>query len=598
MMKMKKIIALSCAATMLFSSTAFAAGVDDTVEGGGNSVVENDNSTAPHIDRLVLPTVGANTYDFTIDPEGLLANFDPITYATGQSVYFNATKTAAKLEFTNTADADTYGLYVQTKVVDTSLEKLTVLLSGKTQAQIDAPLAGLDQFFVWVPDTANAGEGMYEALTPANLPKVIDITWSADTTPVVSGIALNIEAGSQSNLAGDYIWDGKVYTVGYEPITAEKAAAEYYVPATTDPVAAETIASGLYTAPTDEVTDGTYTNVAGAALGSATANLKYVAAVMQQTGTTDAATIVNKSTFDIGVIAEVTVTNGTGLTFLNSSTIAGEDVTASIYMALTDGTNEAAVDNTTGKATAYYVVKGTGDTAHTYQIEATTGTETGTGSHVYKQYLTSTQTYSDVNFQITAKANTNAGAADAWEDYVETLTTTEDAQTKPSIGVVFKFVEIDDAAVVATEGDAPTYTAAFTGVDASVFTVTPAANTEEAAEASVSAGGWATYTAGEKAPSIAVTSYNYDRTATLVINADFGAGSQKATGVTSIKVGADGQTFGTDLTGACTVDAANGTITFPSGKFATASLNDVKFVQVKFNDGSSAPVVLKLTITK
>ena len=594
---MKKIIALSCAATMLFSSTALAAGVDDTVEGGGNSVVENDNSTTPHIDKLVLPTVGENTYDFTIDPEGLLSKFDPITYATGQSVFFNATKTAAKLDFANASDAATYGLYVQTKVEDTSLTKLTALLNGKTQVEIDAPLAGLDQFFVWVPDTANAGEGKYEALTPTNLPKVIDITWSADSTPVVSAIALNIEAGSQSNLAGDYIWDGKVYTVGYETITAEDAAAEYYVPATTEPVAAESLAPGLYTAPISEVDAGTYTNVAGAALGSATANLKYVAAVMQQTGTTDAATIVNKSTFDIGVIAEVAVTNGTGLTFLNSSTIAGDDVTASVYMALTDGTKEAAVDNTTGKATAYYVVKGTGDTAHTYQVEATTGTEVGTGSHVYKQYLTSTQTYSDVNFQITAKANTNPGAADAWEDYVETLTATENAQTKPSIDVVFKFVEIDDAAVAEIEGDTPTYTAAFTGVDSSVFTVTPATNTEDAARASVSAGGWATYVAADKAPGIAVTSYNYDRSSTLVINADFGAGSKKATGVTSVKVGPDGVVFGTDLTAACTVDVANGTITFPAGKFATANVNDVKYVQVIFNDGESEPVVLRLTIT-
>ena len=594
MVKMKKIIALSCAATMLFSSTALAAGVDDTVEGGGNSVVENDNSTTPHIDKLVLPTVGENTYDFTIDPEGLLSKFDPITYATGQSVYFNATKTAAKLEFTTASDADTYGLYVQTKVVDTSLAKLTELLDGKTQAEINAPLAGLDQFFVWVPDTANAGEGMYEALTPVNLPKVIDIAWSEDSTPVVSGIELNIEAGSQSNLAGDYIWDGEVYTVGYESISAEKAAAEYYVPATTEPAAAESLAPGLYTAPKTEVDAGTYTNVHTAALGSATENLKYVAAVMQQTGTTDAATIVNKSTFDIGVIAEVTVTNGTGLTFLNSSTIAGEDVTASIYMALTDGTKEAAVDNTTGKATAYYVVKGTGDTAHTYQVEATTGTETGTGSHVYKQYLEATQTYSDVSFQITAKANTNEGAMDAWEDYVETLTATENAQTKPSIDVVFKFVEIDDAAVAETEGDTPTYTAAFTGVDSSVFTVTPATNSAEAATASVAAGGWATYTAGEKAPSIVESAITYSKTSGAQVTVDLGAGTLKATDVASIKFGATTTEILYDMTG--TYDAETGKLTLNSGFMTAAGAGSTRYITVTFNDTNSTPITLTVTI--
>ncbi len=593
MVKMKKIIALSCVATMLFSSTALAAGVDDTVEGGGNSVVENDNSTAPHIDRLVLPTVGENTYDFTIDPEGLLANFDPITYATGQSVYFDATKTAATLDFEDAAAATGYGLYVQKKVEDTGLTKLTAELTAAT-ATITGITDGthdsvLGKFFVWVPDTDNEGEGKYVPLSGGNVEKVLKFT--DDGGGNFASAALNIEAGSQSNLAGDFIWDGTVYTIGYESISKEKAAVEYYQPAVDATPAS--VKAGLFVADTSNI-DGT---AAQAALGTGGQNLVYTAAVMQQTGTTDAATIVNKSTFDIGVIAEVTVTNGTGLTFLNSSTIAGDDATASIYMALTDGTNEAAVDNTTGKATAYYVVKGTGDTAHTYQIEATTGTETGTGSHVYKQYLTSTQTYSDVNFQITAKANTNEGAMDAWENYVETLTATEDAQTKPSIGVVFKFVEIDDAAVAETEGDTPTYTAAFTGVDSSVFTVTPATNTEDAATASVSAGGWATYTAGERTPGIAVTSYNYDRSSALVINADFGAGSKKATGVTSVKVGADGVVFGTNLTAACTVDVANGTITFPAGKFATANVNDVKYVQVIFNDGESEPVVLRLTIT-
>lgn len=584
MVKFKKIIALSCAATMLFSSTAFAAGVDDEVNGGGNSVVENDNSTAPRIDRLVLPTMGDNTYDFTIDPEGLLANYDPITYATGESVYFNATKTAAKLAFSDT-DAATYGLYVQTKVEDTGLNALTALLSGKTQAEIEAPLAGLDQFFVWVPDTVNVGEGTYEALTPTNLPKVIDLTFTGeDPSDTVDTVALNIESGSQSNLAGDYIWDGKIYTIGYDSITAEEAAAEYY--------ASAAITSGLYVGPTAEVSTGTYTNVAAAVLGSGTGELSYKAAVMQQTGTTDKATIVNKSTFDIGVIAEVTVNDGEGLTFLESSTIAGDDATASVYMAITDGTDAAPVDGESGKATAYYVVKGTGDEAHVYQTMASVGTEPGTGSHVYKQYLTSDQEFSKVDFQITAKANINSVAADAWEEYVETLTAESDAQTKPSIDIVYKFVEIEESEAVTVDGDTPTYFATFTAVDDAIFSVE--AVDEPGATAKLAVGGWATYEPGNKGPSVASTELTYSKSSGAAIAIDIGGGELGATGVSKVMFSADGVAFSTDVTGQLTI--TDSAITIPSGKFAAASNGDVRYYQVIFNDENATKVVVKFTI--
>lgn len=101
--------------------------------------------------------------------------------------------------------------------------------------------------------------------------------------------------------------------------------------------------------------------------------------------------------------------------------------------------------------------------------------------------------------------------------------------------------------------------------------------------------------ATEKAgPSIAITSYNYDRTATFDIVANFGAGDDAATAIKSVKIGADGKTFATDLTSSCEIDGS--TITFPSGKLGTAAVGDKKYVQVSFDKGD--PVVLTLTITK
>lgn len=98
----------------------------------------------------------------------------------------------------------------------------------------------------------------------------------------------------------------------------------------------------------------------------------------------------------------------------------------------------------------------------------------------------------------------------------------------------------------------------------------------------------------DAAPSIAVTEYAYDRTATFNIVANFGAGDKAATAVKSVKIGADGKVFATDLTSACTISGS--TITFPSGKLGTAAVGDKKYVQVTFDKGD--PVVLTLTIAK
>lgn len=588
MRKFKKIMALTCATTMMFTSTAFAAGVDTELEGGGSSIVENDNSTVPHIDNIVLPTVGNNTFDFTIDPEGLLADYDPVNYAADQSVYFNATKTPAKLQMQVEAEQATYKFYVQEKQVDTGLTALLDVLRGLDAEGVAGLTTELDDFFVWVPDTAKAGEGKFEALTAATLEKYVKITYVTDA---VNALALNVNGSD--NFAGDEIWDGNIYTVGYSEITGEEAAAKYY----SEPSGTPTIADGLYVGLEAGVegSPADYASITAAELGSGTTKVEYVEAVMQQTGKTDKATIINKSTFDIGVVAEVAVKNATGLTFLDSSTIAGSDTTASMYMAITDGTNEASVKAATGKATAYYVIKGTGDEAWTYQVKKTvTDTEAGTGSHIYKQYLKAGITYKEANFEIKANANINTDAKAAWDAYVKTLTATTNPQAKPSLEVVFKFVEIEKAeAASETVDDATVNFAKFTGKDASVFKV--AAADGPGATTKVGTGGWATYVAGAKAPTIATTTgLTYSKANGLTVTVDLGKGNLAATGIASVGFGLNENAIDSQMT--YTFNAQTGELKLNGGFMVYAESGAERAIVVTFND-SPEPTKIALDVT-
>jgi len=101
------------------------------------------------------------------------------------------------------------------------------------------------------------------------------------------------------------------------------------------------------------------------------------------------------------------------------------------------------------------------------------------------------------------------------------------------------------------------------------------------------------------APSIATTSYNYDRTADLPITLSLGVGDLAATQVASVS-------WSSTRDGEYTVFGANAnkysvsgtTLTFKSGTFGTASVNDHRFLKIKFNDSANTEVILDLTITK
>lgn len=455
MRKLKKIVALTCATTMLLSSvsaTAFAADLSD-VTSGGSGVVENNNSSLPKVTNMVVPAASTDVYDFTIDADGLLATYGGATYVSGKSVYFDAVKTAAKLNITLDAANTTYKLVKKANVEDTGLTAITASFAS---AAAIGDVSDLANYSVWVPDTDNAGEGKFVTLTTTNYTDYLVVDFTAHTVALVA-----------TPLSGDNVFSNKVYKNTYVEVTAEDAV-EYYIPAA-DPTPAS-LTAGLYVETTPDAGVATY---ATAALGT---NVQYVAETRNYTDISDVSKVVNKSTFDVAVKVAVEVKDAAGLNFVEQAALSTTTDKTGMYMAVTDGTSTAkATVGTDATTAAYYVLKGTGATAITYQTD---DTDPETGSHVYKQYLEPNLTGEDVEFAITAAINKTAG--DAWDAYVKGLE--EGTYTKPSVEVVYSFTE-----VTVDKSDNTKYVAA----DNSVYTVATAGTDM-----------WATYAAGTPAQTV------------------------------------------------------------------------------------------------
>lgn len=97
----------------------------------------------------------------------------------------------------------------------------------------------------------------------------------------------------------------------------------------------------------------------------------------------------------------------------------------------------------------------------------------------------------------------------------------------------------------------------------------------------------------DAAPSIQAEPYDYDRTAALEINVNFGAGTQKATSIQKVDASNDGTAVTADFTSVCTI--AGNKITFASGQFGGASVGDTRYLIVTFDNGKKARATLNIT---
>lgn len=454
-----RILALALAAGLLVPSTVpvttFAA--DDFKQSNSTGAIENDNSTLPNIKNVVLPAIDNNTYNFRLDVDGLLSQYSS-DYVSGKDFYFSSIRTAATVAPTTTGQFLVESSYTVVEDLSSASDILTgtfmtTLATTSLTAIDDTKLAN---YYIWQPDDTDPGNGKFTKLTADIFQSIFEIT--VDTTDTDKITAMAIDGGSSLSGAAADVWDGNIYTVAYAAIDGEDAATRYY-PNGTLLTRATIDNKTLYVSTDDPAGNVDPANITLADASNAT----YTAAVTEYTNTSAPQTITNKSSFDIGVTAEVTVT-APGLVFDDDSFSAngpGTTPTANITLNITDGTYKSTVSSD-GTAAAYYVIKGTGASAIRYQ-GAENDTDPETGSRNYYRYVQPNLDYKSASFSLEGDADidsSDAGRTAAWDAYIDSVEA--GTATAPKIDVVYKFVEVKEDAAT------PGY---YIGTDNSTFTV-------------------------------------------------------------------------------------------------------------------------------
>lgn len=411
-MNYKKITATLLTATLVVANCVPAFATESSAD--GNGVVEYDNSEAIVYDSVTVPTLADANYTFTLDPTGQLHEFDPDNYDSG-TVYFQSESDAAYIEA-----AENVNLFTLSKVaVDPTSGKWS---TGVVKTVADGAVTELEAgLYVWTPKTtATAGyekgnTGDFTALTAGNYDK-----W----------FKLNDDNASIS-LRGDYrngadICDGKIYKDTYTAVTGNKI-----IDTPADPLSKYvTVAAGNITAVTNLYTDNTGT----AATGS---DVVYKEAVVKNQGSTNKVYAVNKSTKNKVVKANVTISNVSGIEFVDdASSLTGAE--AKMLISATNGTTTenlvASADGSTASAT--YTV----DLAPATIVETTYRSNEdneATGGKNYLRYEGPNSTFTSDLFYITAATNTGADAKAAWDEWAAGVTST----TRPKFNIVYTVLD-------------------------------------------------------------------------------------------------------------------------------------------------------------
>lgn len=575
MKKFKKLIALTCIATMLVPTVAFAADGQTTpaeITMTGNSVVENDNSKDYEYTSVVLPTTNDTTYSFQIDRDGLLSKYDTgNTYMPSNTVYFNAENEAATLAL---KDASTYDLYEIGKEVYIAKdsEKTTVetsdlgaALKGQPVATDLSTLIPAATYYVWTPITkTDNGAGQWTELTSTNIGDYLKLT---DDGTNYTSVELQPDP-----LSGEHIWDGNIYVIEYTKIIDfEKAVVDHNVVADGSNVITS-LDDKLYVHETaDDATDlTTYTLVD---TSNAATYITYTAATECFNGTSDKAIVENKSTTAIAVSVDVKVT-AAGLTFsadgdyngADDSSEEDDDAAASVYFTVGNGTTSKALDEN-GAATIYYVLDGANNDYETFQGSTF---DNETGSHNYYKYEKPNVSYESQSFVLSATANALDASDEAWTEYVAALEAGE--IDKPTIEVVYNWTPveiIDEAEFVYEDEDGKTYDAvsATDGwATTAILTTTIAGNT---------------YSVGSST-----------NTYTITWKDGMTEDNKK---ITSIQVGTSSSEFyGNVVSGAYSLSGTTLTIDAVknSSVMGAGGIGLTRYLKVNFADGSSALITL------
>ncbi len=450
MKKFKRVAALACVGTMVMSQVVptFAGEISLS----GNVGVENDNSETPSGEfKVELPTETEGLYDFTLDPDGLLYQYDNAAYNNTDSAYF-AGMSAPVVESKDAAKTK-LGIMEWTEISSPTLTTLFSVTAGTDEESdvdtaVDATVDATNgsTYAVWTPDPDGIAEakGTWVGITKDNYKNYITTTYKAADNTLDT---MTLRANGQS---GEFIYDGKIYKKVFKEVTDGNELAEYLT-VTTDSDGAVSVVLNTE--------KGTLYKSAGTArdeeaLTDADTDITYTAPVAQNTGVSQTAKIVNNGLAPVIVTAQVNVNTDCGLEFAENDTFTSGKK-GDVYLALTQ------VDKTTPANSVSYPVKTTKDAesgevvsnevsqtfvldgisaAGTTKYQDTNGDkDAATGSHNYRQYLNPNVKPSSQDFTLTVKANTDAGWKTKWVDYVQKLRNEE--AVKPVVSVVYSFNE-------------------------------------------------------------------------------------------------------------------------------------------------------------
>lgn len=397
-----------------------------TASGSALDIEITEENELPRIKNVVLPTITNDTYDFTIDVDGLLGQMHS-DYTEGDSVYFLTVRSQAQLKISARQSNTNYELVVQSKTSNAGRERLEQNLIGKTMEEL--PIV-FSSYYIWQPDVASTtGDGKWTRLSIDNYMYIMEL--KLDEGGYITEVSY-LEMPYTDTV--EKIWDGNIYTITYEEISSIDAAAQFYDVADASELLSYTNAS-LYVKAEDEF--GVIWYHPATLQQNEPGSVYYRHATYTYADTSKPATIINKSTFDVCVTAQIQVSDSDGLVFCDSPDFYAEPSdTANIYMALTADQHEIPISNNI--ASASYILKGSGENSIRYLIMDGLVEDRAVGTLYH--YLSPIDSYASVEFQIEAAIDTRKSANPAWKSYVKALS--EGIYNRPTINVIYTMEEV------------------------------------------------------------------------------------------------------------------------------------------------------------
>lgn len=432
----KKLFAIICANLFIFMSlSVYAAPFDEK----GDISLENQGKDNLKFDKLVVPTIDEGTYNFTLDPQGLLNTYNPEEYDTPQTMYFKTKNSPASIEIVDSSvyEAD---FYYKTKVNDDTHLNSTEAGKGlKNAVQVaDSAIVDVEEgFYLWVPDASSEekiaeGAGRFESITKDNINHYYDIIYTSDGMSIDS-----ISAVSSKTLTT--VTDGHIYRDGYLKIDTDYISD--HITLNEDDTAVVEY-KNIYKKKKDAAdNDSAYSEVKEE-------DVTLIPPTNHFTNKSNKATIVNKSSVDKTVRVKVNVLNGDGLHFADSSNFTDHSK-PSIYLAIADDTpaaNEKPVlkqtDKNTGIETFTAILEfdiekpDFTSSAITYMMDK----EDSSNEHRFLSYLKKDIQYNKAGFFLTGATDGAEEAKEAWDMYAHKLRISKNP-AKPSIEVIYEVVD-------------------------------------------------------------------------------------------------------------------------------------------------------------